>query len=173
MANTDRPSGFTYVSQLKGGDATVRQFIKVVGDGTLIGKGDLVNHTGAQDTIARTAAAGIHLGTNLDFGAALTATNHGVLLAWEDTLFEGQEDSVGGAIAAASEFLNCNAIVANASTLTGISAMELDSNTAATTSTLDFKLWAIAPKVGNAQGSFARWHLLINDRQMSNHTAGV
>lgn len=173
MANTDAAFGFRYVSQLKGGDPTVRNFIKAAADGTLLGKGDLVNHTGAANTVARTAAAGIHLGTNLVFGAASTLTNHDVLIAWEDTLFEGQEDSDAGAIVAADEFMNANAIIANADTTSGISQSEVDSSTSATTSTLDFNLWAIVPRVGNAQGNQAKWHLLLNDRQMSNLTAGL
>jgi len=86
-------------------------------------------------------------------------------------LLEAQEDSVGGAIAAASEQLNADVIVAAA--VQGISQMEIDSNTAATTATLDLSLYQIAPYVGNAQGNQARWFVRLNDLRYGDLKAGI
>lgn len=173
MANTDNPRGFKYVSQLKGGDPTVAEKIKDVSDTVVLGRGDFVDFDGTADGVKRVAAQGVILGTSLSFGAASTLTTHPVLLAWDDTLFEAQEDSVGGALAADDEQLNADIVVANANTTTGRGQMEIDSNTASTTASLDLKIWELSKKQGNAIGTNAIWNVLVNDRRLASLVAGV
>jgi len=171
MANDDAPHGFRFVAQLDGGDPQIRVFVKAAADGTLLGKWDLVDVTGAEDVVARGAAGGPFVGPTLAAGAASTLTNQPTIICSERTLLEAQEDSVGGAIAAASEQLNADVIVAAA--VQGISQMEIDSNTAATTATLDLSLYQIAPYVGNAQGNQARWFVRLNDLRYGDLKAGI
>ncbi|MGH9969974.1 MAG: hypothetical protein ACREBG_19570 [Pyrinomonadaceae bacterium] len=171
MANDDAPHGFVYVSQLDGGDAQIREYVKAAADATLLGRFDLVDVTGAQDVVARAAAGGPFVGSTLASGAASTLTNQPTIIASQRSVFEAQEDSVGGAIAAASEQLNADVVVAAATN--GLSQMEVDSSTAATTATLDSRLLAIAPYVGNAQGTNARWFVLLNDLRYGDLKAGV
>jgi hypothetical protein len=171
LANVDAPHGFVPVAQLDGGDPQVREYVKAVGDATLLGRFDLVDITGAVDTVARAAAGGPFVGTTIAAGAASTATNQPTIIISGRTVLEAQEDSVGGAIAAASEGLTADVIVANAAI--GLSQMEIDSSTAATTSTQDLRLLAIAPYVGNAQGNQARWFVLCNDLRFGDLKVGV
>lgn len=84
-------------------------------------------------------------------------------VAWgDDILYVMQEDSVGGAMAATAAGTNANIIVAAGSTVTGLSGMEIDSSTAATTNTLHLRLHNVKPEVGNKLGDHADWVVSIN-----------
>lgn len=172
MANDDAPHGFIPVAQMDGGDPQIRVYVKAAADATLLGRFDLVDITGAADTVARAAGGGPFLGTTLASGAASTLTDQPTVICSQQTVLEAQEDSVGGAIAAASEGLNATVIVAAA--VNGISAMEIDSSTVATTATLDCRLLQPAPYVGNAVASAnARWFVTLNDLRIGDLKAGV
>lgn len=171
MANTNAPFGFRFSCQLDGGDPVLREYIHAAGDATALGRGDLVDITGAADTVAQAAAGGPFVGIVNNQAAASTLVTCPVLLLSTRTLVYAQEDSVGGAIAAASEGLNADVIVAAASN--GISQMMIDSSTAATTATLDTRLFDIFPRVGNAQGTSAVWRVLVNDLRFGDLKAGV
>jgi hypothetical protein len=171
--NEDRPFGFLPARHYAGGAEVGRVWIKAAADAVVLGIGDLVNRTSAVDTVARSAAGGPFLGASLNFGAASTLTNHFVPYADARTVFVAQEDSDGGAIAAASEGLNATIIVADANTTTGLAQSEIDSSTVATTSTLDVRLLEIAPYANNAQGTNARWFVYINDLSEFDLKAGI
>lgn len=174
MANVDGPFGFLPVEDESGGHFSTRVYIKAAADGVVLGINDLVDVTGAADTIARGAAGGPFVGSNRAFGAASTLTSHPVLKLLPSTVCVAQEDSVGGAIAAASEALNADVIVADASTTTGLSAMEIDSNTAATTSTLDLRLLRPYPSPDNTVAvANAKWLVKVNDLREHDLKAGV
>jgi hypothetical protein len=78
-------------------------------------------------------------------------------------LCEIQEDSVGGALSEADMGLNANFIIGTGNTLTGTSAVELDSNTAAVTATLDMRIIRLVPRPGNEIGINAKWLVAINN----------
>lgn len=158
MANVDTPQGFRPVANLRGGGEYIRTHIHAAADGVAIGKWDLVTPTGAADTVEQYDSTDAVMGVALNYVAASTLGNVSVVYVNHTTILEAQEDSDAGAIAAASEGLNCDVIVAAANTTTGISAMELNSNTAATTATLDMRLLQPSPRVGNVVASnFAKW----------------
>lgn len=78
---------------------------------------------------------------------------------------EVQEDSDTSTLAAADVGLNANLIVAAANATTGLSGMELDSNTANTTNTLDFRILSLSgtnTDRNNAIGTNAKWLVIAN-----------
>lgn len=78
-------------------------------------------------------------------------------------IYEIQEDSVGGSIGIASVGLNANFIYANPATGVVVSAAMLDSNTVGASATaLDLKILRLAPVVGNALGTYAKWWVMFN-----------
>jgi hypothetical protein len=79
-----------------------------------------------------------------------------------ELIFEIQEDSVGGALAATSVGLNASVIIAAGSTVTGRSGTELDSSTAATTNTLALQVLRLARRPDNEIGDQAKWEVRIN-----------
>jgi hypothetical protein len=90
-----------------------------------------------------------------------------------DALFEAQENSGGTAFTVNDVGLNCNFIVAAGSTVTGLSGVELDTSTEATTNTLDLKIVGLARRQDNAIGANAKWLVRINRHQYANQVAGV
>ena len=174
MANVDAPHGFDPLKSLGGGDMITRIYTKASGDGVILGIGDLVTLTGALDTIEQYDQDDLVLGSCGSFGAASTETSHPVTLAFEDTLFEAQEDGVGGAMGTAAEGSGVDVIVNGVASATSPnSIMEIDSNTASNAA-LDLHLYQAAPYIDNdATLTNARWFVLMNDRQYANATAGV
>ena len=173
MANVDAPFGFLPVEDEGGGGFYTRTYIKAAADATAVGINDLVDPTGAADTIAQAVAGGPFMGVSRSYGAASTLTSHPVIKLTASMVLVAQEDSDGGAIAAASEALNTDPIVAAASATTGLSAMEIDSSTAATTSTLGARLLRLYPSPDNAQGNQARWLVKIQDLREFDLKAGI
>lgn len=174
MANVDNPSGFLPVAEWSGGGFSVREMTKDAADATAIGINDLVDIDGSADGVAQGAAGGPFWGVSRSFGAASTLTTHPCIRLTGQTVLSAQEDSVGGAIAAASEGLAADVIVAAADTTSGLSQMEIDSNTAATTSTLDVRLLRPVPSADNTVASNnARWFVSVNDLRISDLKAGV
>lgn len=174
MANVDNPHGFVPLKSLGGGDMVSRTYIKASGDAVALGIHDPVTFTGALDTIEQYDQDDPLLGVTLNAGAASTETEHAVVLAFEDTMFEGQEDGVGGAMGTAAEGSGADIIVATANTTNTLNSQcEIDSNTAAA-SALDLHLYQVAPYIDN-DGTLinARWFVLMNDRQYDNATAGI
>jgi len=79
-----------------------------------------------------------------------------------------------GTLTAASAGLNANFIVGTGSTITGMSAMEVDSGTEATTTTLDLQLVAPAFAPDNdATLANANWIVRFNDPQTKPFRLGV
>lgn len=79
-----------------------------------------------------------------------------------DVIFECQEDSDGGALTAADAGLNADIVIGTGSTTTGLSAVEIDSSTVATTNTLQLRLLRLKPVEDNEIGSNAVWEVKIN-----------
>ena len=170
MSNQDNPHGFLPVGSLNGSPDIVRMYVKAAAD-TRLGIGDLVNISGALNTVTRSAAAGPFLGPSLAFSTAAAAGTIPVLICNKMKLLEAQES---GNIGTAAEGLNANITVADCSLITGRSQMEIDSDTENTTNTLDVHIYQVAPYVDN-DGTFtnARWFVQINDSSVADLKAGV
>ena len=78
-------------------------------------------------------------------------------------LYAIQEDSVGGAMAAASVgYANADLVAGSGSTTTGLSGWQLDSSTLQTTSTLQLRIIGLLRAPDNAVGVNAKWVVRIN-----------
>lgn len=77
-------------------------------------------------------------------------------------LFEIQEDSVGGALAATNIGQNADLIAGAGSTTTGQSGWMLDSSTAAVTATLQLRIVELQNRADNVIGNYAKWLVAIN-----------
>ena len=174
MANRDNPHGFLPVANLTGGGEYIRAMIHAAADGAAVGKWDFVTVTGAADTVEQYDNNDPVRGVSLSYVAASTLGQVDVYHINHTTVLEGQEDSDGGAIAAASEALNAPVIVAAANTTTGISAMEIDSSGAATTATLGLRLLQPSPRVGNTVASaYCEWYVSALELDIAEGKAGV
>src|SRR3990167_4571777 len=93
------------------------------------------------------------------------------LLAQEmaDLAMEAQTNT---SLAAADTGLNADVVVAARNATTGISNMEINGDSEATTATLDLRLLRLAPYVGNAAWTNARWFVLCNDVAQEDLKAG-
>ena len=88
-------------------------------------------------------------------------------------IFAMQEDSVGGALAAANAGLNADFIIGTGSTVTGMSATEIDSSSINTTNTLQLRVHRLYPVDDNAIGTNAIWEVSINtDCHVFKYTTG-
>lgn len=192
MANADTPFGLKPVRHRSGapytGSGTV--YSVAAGDGTAIMVGDLVTNAGTAQTIngvvyqdvVRSATGdvfqGVVIGVLPDTQDSLkyrAASTQRLLLVEDnpDLLFEIQEVSGGTPLAAADIGLNANVVVAAGSTVTGLSGMELNNATEATTNTLDFKILGFVNRVDNEIGEHAKWLVALNRHRFANQVAGV
>lgn len=187
MANADAPRGFVPVRHANGAPysgAATRYYI-ASGESNNIFIGDPVALSGDADAngvpgvVRATAGAGSSAGDgpvgvvvgfenltsdNLSRSYRPGATAGYLLVADDPFLeYEIQEDSDGGAIAVASVGLNANFIIGTGSTTTGLSAVELDSNTAATTAALDCRILGLVQRADNEAGVNAKWRVKLNN----------
>jgi len=186
MANADAAYGFKPVnadgSPFSGG--TMRCVI-ASGDSTATFIGDAVKLAGTSisgaPTVAQCVAGDPVFGVvvafeanpanlSLQYRAASTERYCQVAMA-EGGYFMAQDD---GTLAITSAGLNANFTVGTGSTITGLSAMEIDSTTEATTNTLDLMLVAPVnrpdndPTIANAD-----WIVRFNDPQQKHGRTGV
>lgn len=192
MANADTPFGLKPVRHRSGapytGSGTV--YSVAAGDGTAIMVGDLVTNAGTAQTIngvvyqdvVRSATGdvfqGVVIGVLPDTQDSLkyrAASTQRLLLVEDnpDLLFEIQEVSGGTPLAAADIGLNANIVVAAGSTVTGLSGIELNNATEATTNTLDVKILGFVNRVDNEIGEHAKWLVALNRHRFANQVAGV
>lgn len=192
MANVDTPFGFRPVKHRNGAsyNGAARRYSVAAGDGTAIYIGDPVKLAGTAQTIdgqvyadvvQGTAAAtvvGVVVGVVADTRESLTyraASTQRILLVADDPdlLFEIQEVSGGTALTANDIGLNANFVVAAGSTTTGLSGVELNNATEATTNTLDCQIIGLARRADNEVGEHAKWLVRLNNHQFANQIAGV
>ena len=89
-------------------------------------------------------------------------------------VFEVQEDSDGGAVAAGSVGLNGDLVNwANGNATTGLSGVELDSSTVTTTATLSVRVLGLAKRPDNALGTNAVWEVVFNEHEFNFGVLGV
>jgi hypothetical protein len=191
MANANNAIGFKPVAGADGFRVT-RYFIPAT-DGNAMFIGDPVILAGSAD--AEGTAATVVLATagtpnqtvgmivgfepnrgDLSVKHRLASTARYVLVMDDpEAIFEAQEDSVGGALAAVDVGLNIDFVAGSGNTTSGYSGYMLDSSTKATTATCQFKLLRLVNRADNALGSYAKWLVKINNHQYqgSTGTAGV
>lgn len=87
-----------------------------------------------------------------------------------DLVFEAQEDSVGSTLAATDVARNVNLVAGTGSTITGLSAWEIDSSSAGTGTTLQCRIERLANRVDNEIGAQAKWEVSILQHSMRNKT---
>lgn len=177
MANADRPNGFIYVANLTGGGEYIEHMTHALADTVAIGRGDLVTPTGAARTVEQYDNNDPVWGLSLSYVALSTLGYPDVIHLNHTSVLEAQEDSGGGAadfIAAADQGLNAQIVVAAANTTTGLSNMEVDSNTAATTTTLALRLLRPVPRPGNTVAAInCRWFVTPLELDIAEAKAGI
>jgi len=194
MANADKPSGLTPIGTLSGADwkGQMRRVVFAAGDSVACFIGDRVKLTGTNDATGKIpvvaqcaitdAAIGVLVGLEPD-GAdegSLTKIHRvastartGFVAMGGDILYSIQEDSAGNDIEITEAGLNCEVVVGTGSALTGISGSELDSSSAASTSTLGVRLHYVIDTPDNALGTNANWAVSLNDYQGDRQQTGI
>ena len=192
MANVDSPFGLKPVRHRSGApyNGAVTQYSTAAGDATAIYIGDPVTLSGTSQTIngriykdvdqAATGdkIVGVVVGVvpvtaeSLRYRAASTQR---ILLVADDPnlIFEIQEVSGGTALTANDIGLNADFVVAAGSTTTGMSGVELNNATEATTNTLDLQIVDFVNREDNEIGEHAKFLVRINRHQYANQVAGV
>lgn len=189
MANSDRPFGFKPVKHLLGvpwsGKANV-YYIPAT-DSTAMFKGDAVRTNGAAtddgkfpvvvQAASTTNIRGVIIGFGEDphimikpdspMSTHRKASTAMYCLVVDDpfVIFEVQEDSVGAALTAAQVGDTLDITVGTGNTTTGLSAMELDSSTAATDNG-QCRVLRVVDREDNALGDNCKWEVLIVDHEL-------
>jgi hypothetical protein len=106
------------------------------------------------------------------------STNRVALVVTDPSVvYEVQEDGDGGVIAQASIGNNAGVVTTAGSAVTGRSAMELDSSSTATTSTLPLKVLGLVKRPGNTLGAAStggtKYEVLLNTGQLNPLSVGI
>lgn len=192
MPNADTPFGLKPYSHRNGApyNGAARRYSAAAGDATAIFIGDPVKLSGTSQTIDGIVYAdvdqaatgdvmvGVVVGMVADTRDSLTyraASTQRVLLVADDPdlVYEIQEVSGGTALVADAIGLNANFVVGSGSTTTGLSGVELNNATEATTNTLDLQIMGLVPRADNEVGEHAKWLVRINRHQFANQVAGI
>jgi hypothetical protein len=192
MANSNAPKGLVPVRHAHGQPYTGACNKYYVDDqyGTAIFVGDPVALAAASDAdgvpgveVATAGTANPILGVvvgvvpdpdNLTRRHLPASTGGYVLVADEPgLLFEIQEDSTGGALAAADIGLNCNLASGTGSTYTGLSGWQLDTSEKDTTAADQVQIVGIVQRPDNAFGVNAKVLVKINNHQAAQGRTGV
>lgn len=190
MANTNVAFGLKPVRMLDGSpyNGCCDMFYVPASDGTALYIGDPVVFAGSADSagvpsVARSAAAGAITGAVVGFmpdgttnmaGYRAASTAAYVLVAHgQDILFEIQDDSVGGALAATDIGLNADIIVAAGSSYTKRSGVMLDTSTKATTATLPLKIRGLAQRPDVEIGTTSKVLVSLNNTTETPGTASA
>ena len=190
MANSDNPSGLKPVRHASGApyNGATNMYHVASGNSSVIAVGDPVIITGAADadgipTVAAATAGGSNRitgvmvslaqngGLTRDSGVATTASTNQYINVCDDpdVSFEVQND---GTMSAGQIGLNAAFVYSAASTY-GVSGVELDTSTLATTAALQLKVLRLVRRQGNAIGEFAKVEVKINEPTTIADTAGV
>ena len=192
MANVDRPNGFRIVSR-KDGSPYNGAFRKYYSPNDNLFVGDLVEQEttgvvsgdGRYPTVDRIDAAGDRIaGVVVGFEAnpdalgnlyhAASSTYAVYIADVNDLILEAQSDDA--TMVMGDVGLNISPTVTAGTTATGLSNMELDGDTAATTNTLTLRIVGAVDRADNdATDSTAnqRWLVTVNSSADANLTVGV
>ena len=178
MANVDKPNGFRPVKHLNGAPYN-GQFTKYYSPTDNLFIGDLVEKDGTGNadgypTVGRAEASDAILGVVVGWEAnpdALSNVYHSASTSYAvyvadapDLVLEAQSDD--GTLTTASLGLNVDFTVAAGDTSTGLSNMEIDGSSGATTATLPLKLMRFVDRADNDISS-ANHRLLVS---INNHS---
>lgn len=192
MANLDKPNGLTPVRYLNGAPYTgkFRKYIVPAADGTALFCGDLVQLSthgsdegyptcvaGATNTIAVGVVVGFEVDpTNLNTPQYRAASTKRVVYVCDDpnVIYEVQEDGDTDPLETTDIGLNVSVVgPGSGNTATGASAVEINSDTHSTVSTLPLKLLGLSQKVGNENSlsaggtAYTRWEVMLNGHQLT------
>jgi hypothetical protein len=192
MSNVDSPNGLWPRRYLNGAPWTgkaSRYYIPSSDSGGNYGLGDLVKIAGSADANGVMSVTGNVSAHDAVIGVIVAVepvTADSLVYRADDTeryvfvaddpqlLFSVQEDSAGNALTADSVGSNCDLIGFHTpSTVTGYSTVELDSDTAAGTATLDVLIYGLDRTPGNAIGTNARWLVRLNNHQLVDGVTGT
>jgi len=190
--NQDSPSGFTCIGTLDGSDyhGKAQRVALLAADSTATFVGDTVKITGTASadgttpSVAQCAAGDrpygvlVSLEPNFEDESSLSTANYrvastlryGMVIPMDAGLFAIQEDSVGGDLAITNVGQNISVVVGAGSTATGISGMEIDSSTAATTNTLVYRIMGVHRVEDNELGTNCQWVVTSNLTNLNNIT---
>lgn len=200
MANPNRPFGFRPVQSrdVNGYTGKTRAVIVSKSDVSSFFIGDMVIFTGNSikrgdkyyETVTKAVGGAAQAAENL--AGAITgiksyldstllytgyiptgATQEDIIIEIpqdRNTVYEVQEDSVGGALTAADTGLNINFNPGTGDPATRMSGATIDSSTAATTATHQLRLMAPDGAIGNDVGDYAKWYVSINTDYYSDKT---
>ena len=196
MANVNKVNGFRPFRYLNGTpyNGAVTKYVIPAADGTAVFVGDLVKLEGTNDsttglrTVIQAAAGdacvGVVVGfevdpTNLNTPQYRAASTRRIVYVCDDpnVLLVAQEDGDTDPLETTDMGQNINFIVGTGSTVTGASAMQIDSSTHATTATLPFKLMEFVATPDNenvlsAGGqAYSRWVVKFNVHQLTSTAA--
>lgn len=198
MANTSRPSGLRPVRHLDGSpfNGMVNEYLVPSGDGTAMYVGDPVKSGGTagaagvyvngrncegMPTIATAAAGdtlrGVVVGfqplqSNLELLYRVASTNRIALVVdAPDVVFEIEEDALGAALAAVDVGENADIVYTAGSTVTGRSAVVLDSSDHKT-ATAQLRILGFVQRPDNIIGANAKMQVVINEHELKS-TTGV
>lgn len=180
MANPQIAYGFRPVYEQDGSpwSGTLTEFYVPASDATALYIGDPVIIAGSADadgvptaTRATAGSAGRITGVVVGFRPSPTVNANGyraastaeyILVAdGPNLIYVAAEDSVGGALAATSVGLNVDMVAGSGNRASG-SGFMIDSSTAATTATLQWRIKGLAKVVNNEIGNYAQWLVSIN-----------
>lgn len=193
MANADTPFGLRPVRYLSGApwNGQVRPYLIPSSDATAVFIGDPVKLAGSAGTagqkvdglpagglatVIQAAAGDPIIGVVVGFEPIKTsletlhraASTARIAYVADDpnVIFEIQEVSGGTALTADEVGLNANFVVAAGSTTTGLSGVELNNATEATTATLNLRILGLVQREDNTYGEHAKYEVLVNNHQL-------
>ncbi len=187
MANSNSPRGLTPVKQLDGSpwNGATRRYAILAADGTATFVGDAVKHAGTADAdgvaaVVQAAAGDVILGVVVGFEVnpldltqlhrAASTLRYALVCDAPDVIFEIQEDNTATfAITMIGE--NADLVVAAGSTVTGVSAMQLNTTTH-TAATAQLRILGVVQREDNSVAANAKLEVLINEH-FYKATAGV
>lgn len=188
MANVDRPNGFRPVKHLSGApyNGAFSKYYSgtdnlFMGDLVEISATGLANGSGAYPECARAEADDIVIGAVVGWEVdpaspsrlyhAASSTYAVYVADAPDLIFMAQTNDAG--LAAADVGLNCDFVVAAGSTTSGVSNMEVDGSTEATTQAEPLKLMGMVNSPDNEVGVANMKVLVMINQHSYNNEAGT
>jgi hypothetical protein len=194
MPNTNSPFGLKLRADLTGNQPSIRTYFVPSSDATAVFVGDLVKLAGSADgtgvaTVIQAAAGDACIGvvTGIDQVKSVADANFslyrlhrpasvGMYVSVCDdpmAVFEIQENNGGSGTAVTDVGNNANFIVGSGDTVTGLSGMQLNAATIATTATLPLKIMGFVQRPDNEISANGKLLVKINNHQLGSHTGTV
>lgn len=190
MANKNAPNGLRAIKHLVSGqyNGSSNKYVGLASDATATFIGDIVklgagaDSVGVSQALAITTPAtdvpvGVVVGfafdpTNLNIRYRVASTLKYMYVVDDPSVIFEVQDS--GTTATTDVGLNANPTLATAgSTVTGVSGMQLDATTKASTNTLMFKILRVVQRPDVTLGANGRFEVMFNRHQMVTGATGV